>query len=67
MFSKATEYALRATIFIAQKGTEDNKIGMEKSPKPLIRLRHLQLKYYRHLERIIKLSGLSVAPMAVFI
>ncbi|MBY0348543.1 MAG: Rrf2 family transcriptional regulator [Hydrotalea flava] len=26
MFSKATEYALRATIYIAQKGTVENKI-----------------------------------------
>ena len=28
MFSKATEYALRATIFIAQKGTMENKVGI---------------------------------------
>lgn len=29
MFSKATEYALRATIFIAQKGSVENKLGIE--------------------------------------
>ncbi len=29
MFSKATEYALRATIFIAQKGTEEKKLSIE--------------------------------------
>ena len=29
MFSKATEYALRATIYIAQKSTEENKLGIE--------------------------------------
>lgn len=29
MFSKATEYALRATIFIAQKGSADNKLSIE--------------------------------------
>jgi Rrf2 family transcriptional regulator, iron-sulfur cluster assembly transcription factor len=29
MFSKATEYALRATIYIAQKSTEENKIGID--------------------------------------
>lgn len=40
MFSKATEYALRATIFIADKGTIDNKTSIEEiskaidSPKP---------------------------------
>jgi Rrf2 family protein len=28
MFSKATEYALRATIYIAQKSSENNKIGI---------------------------------------
>jgi len=29
MFSKATEYALRATIYIAQKSTEEKKLGIE--------------------------------------
>jgi len=29
MFSKATEYALRATIFIAQKGSEVTKLGID--------------------------------------
>jgi Rrf2 family protein len=29
MFSKATEYALRATIYIAQKSSEENKLGIE--------------------------------------
>lgn len=29
MFSKATEYALRATIYIAQKGSEENKLGID--------------------------------------
>jgi len=40
MFSKATEYALRATIFLAQKSSEEHKMGIEEiaiaidSPKP---------------------------------
>ena len=40
MFSKATEYALRATIYIAQKSSEENKLGLAEiakaidSPKP---------------------------------
>lgn len=40
MFSKTTEYALRATIFIAQKGTPERKLGIEEislaidSPRP---------------------------------
>lgn len=29
MFSKSTEYALRATLYIAQKGSEEKKIGIE--------------------------------------
>ncbi len=28
MFSKSTEYAMRATIFIAQKGSEENKLSL---------------------------------------
>ncbi|MEO8961847.1 MAG: Rrf2 family transcriptional regulator [Ginsengibacter sp.] len=35
MFSKATEYALRATIFIADKGTIDNKISIEEISKAI--------------------------------
>lgn len=40
MFSKATEYALRAVIYIAQKSTIENKLGLSEiaasidSPKP---------------------------------
>jgi len=40
MFSKTTEYALRATIYIAQKGSRENKLGIDEiakaidSPKP---------------------------------
>ncbi len=29
MFSKATEYAIRATIFLAQKSSEENKMGID--------------------------------------
>jgi Rrf2 family protein len=35
MFSKATEYALRATIYIAGNGTEENKIGIEEISKAI--------------------------------
>ena len=35
MFSKATEYALRATIYIAKKGTEENKLGIEEIAKAI--------------------------------
>lgn len=35
MFSKATEYALRATIFIAEKGTINNKLSIEEISKAI--------------------------------
>lgn len=35
MFSKATEYALRATIYIAQKGSEERKLGIEEISKAI--------------------------------
>jgi len=33
MFSKATEYALRASIFIAQKSSEESKLGLDEIAK----------------------------------
>ncbi len=35
MFSKATEYALRATIYIAQKSTKEKKIGIDEISKAI--------------------------------
>lgn len=35
MFSKATEYALRAAIYIAQKGTEESKISIDEISKAI--------------------------------
>lgn len=35
MFLKATEYALRATIFIAQEGSEERKVGLAKIAKAI--------------------------------
>jgi Rrf2 family protein len=35
MFSKTAEYALRATIFIAQKGSFDNKLGIDEIAKAI--------------------------------
>lgn len=35
MFSKATEYALRATIYIAQKSTQEKKIGIDEISKAI--------------------------------
>jgi Rrf2 family protein len=35
MFSKATEYAIRATIFLAQKSSEENKLGIDEISKAI--------------------------------
>ena len=35
MFSKATEYALRATIYIAQKSSEEKKLGIDAIAKAI--------------------------------
>ena len=35
MFSKATEYALRATIYIARNSTEEKKLGIEEISKAI--------------------------------
>ena len=35
MFSKTTEYALRATIFLAQKSSEENKLGIDEISKAI--------------------------------
>ena len=35
MFSKATEYALRATIYIARESSEDKKLGIEEIAKAI--------------------------------
>jgi Rrf2 family transcriptional regulator, iron-sulfur cluster assembly transcription factor len=35
MFSKATEYALRATIYIAQNGSEERKVGIQAIAKAI--------------------------------
>jgi Rrf2 family protein len=35
IFSKATEYALRATIYIAQKSSEEKKIGINEISKAI--------------------------------
>ena len=48
MFSKATEYALRATIYIAQKGSEARKCSIEEISMAIDSPIHLRQKYYRH-------------------
>lgn len=35
MFTKTTEYALRATIYIAQKGSQEHKLGLDEIAKAI--------------------------------
>ncbi len=51
MFSKATEYALRATIYIAQKGSEENKIGIDEISKAIDSPRSFTAKILQELRK----------------
>ena len=55
MFSKATEYALRATIYIAQSSGEEKKLVFRPLQKLLILRNHLRQKFCNYLPGI-KLS-----------
>ena len=49
MFSKATEYALRATIFIARKGSVDKKLGIDEIAKGIGSPRYFTAKILQSL------------------
>ena len=51
MFSKACEYALRATIYIAQKGSEEKKIGIDEIAKAIDSPQHFTAKILQFLSR----------------
>lgn len=44
MFSKTCEYGLRATVYIAQKSQEENKIGIDEIAKAIDSPRHFTAK-----------------------
>lgn len=51
MFSKATEYALRAVIHIARKGSESNKIGIDEIARAIDSPRPFTAKILQQLRR----------------
>ena len=54
MFSKSTEYALRATIYIAQQSTKENKIGIAEVAHAIDSPNLSPLKFYNCLQKTIK-------------
>ncbi len=51
MFSKATEYALRATIYIAKKGSKESKLGIDEIAKEIGSPRPFTAKILQQLSR----------------
>jgi Rrf2 family protein len=51
MFSKACEYALRATIYIAQKSSEEKKIGIDEIANAIDSPQHFTAKILQLLSR----------------
>jgi Rrf2 family protein len=49
MFSKTCEYGLRATIYIAQKSTEEKKIGIDEIAKAIDSPQHFTAKILQFL------------------
>src|SRR5215831_14579711 len=51
MFSKTSEYALRATIYIAQKSSEEKKLGIDEITRAINSPRHFTAKILQTLTR----------------
>ena len=66
MFSKATEYALRATIYIAQKSSEDNKLGIDAIAKAIDSPISFTAKTLQSLTRNNKLISSARGPNGGF-
>ncbi|MDP4132333.1 MAG: Rrf2 family transcriptional regulator [Bacteroidota bacterium] len=66
MFSKATEYALRATIYIAQKGTEEKKIGIDEIAKAIGSPQSFTAKILQALSRNNRIIGSATGPNGGF-
>jgi len=66
MFSKATEYALRATIYIARKSSEENKIGIEEISKAIDSPRSFTAKILQSLTRDNKIVSSVRGPNGGF-
>ena len=53
MFSKSSEYAIRAAIYIAAKGNKDAKVGIVKYAIILLPLNFLPRRSYKFFPAII--------------
>lgn len=66
MFSKSTEYALRATIYIAQKSTENKKTGIAEIAKAIDSPRSFTAKILQSLTRENKIICSVSGPRGGF-
>ena len=62
MFSKSTEYALRATLYIAQKGSEEKKISIGEISKAIGSPRYFTAKILQVLTRDNKIISSISGP-----
>ncbi|HMU10577.1 MAG TPA: Rrf2 family transcriptional regulator [Ferruginibacter sp.] len=66
MFSKATEYALRATLFLAQKSSEEKKMGIEEIARAIDSPRSFTAKILQQLTRDNKIVSSVRGPQGGF-
>lgn len=66
MFSKAAEYAIRATLYIAQKSSEDNKLGIAEIAKAIDSPQSFTAKILQVLTRDNKIISSSRGPNGGF-
>lgn len=66
MFSKSTEYALRATLYIAQKGSEEKKIGIEEISRAIGSPRSFTAKILQALTKDNKIISSISGPHGGF-
>lgn len=66
MFSKTAEYALRATIFIAQKGSINNKLGINEISAAIDSPRSFTAKIMQMLTKDNKIVSSSRGPHGGF-
>ncbi len=66
MFSKTTEYALRATIYIAQKGTLENKLSIEEISKAIDSPKSFTAKILQSLTKDNKVISSTRGPNGGF-
>ncbi len=66
MFSKSTEYALRATIFIAQKSSEEKKLGLDEISKAIGSPRSFTAKILQLLTKDNKIVSSTRGPNGGF-